>query len=49
MINTKEVKEKISAKWAARPIVKCPYCGVEGKEGHNMIRYHFDNCKKKGD
>lgn len=25
----------------------CPHCGTEGKGG-NMSRYHFDNCKKKG-
>ena len=44
-LNTKEVKDKISATWANRPIVKCPHCGTEGKQGHNMNRYHFDNCK----
>jgi hypothetical protein len=44
-LNTKEVKDKISATWANRPIVKCPHCGLEGKQGHNMNRYHFDNCK----
>lgn len=44
-LNTKEVKDKISATWANRPIVKCPYCGLEGKQGHNMNRYHFNNCK----
>jgi hypothetical protein len=28
--------------------VKCPHCGKEG--GHtNIKRYHFDNCKFKGD
>jgi hypothetical protein len=46
-LNTKEVKDKISATWANRPIVKCPHCGLEGKQGHNMNRYHFDNCKGK--
>ena len=45
-LNSKEVKEKISATWASRPIVTCPHCGVEGKQGHNMNRYHFDNCKR---
>jgi group I intron endonuclease len=24
----------------------CPHCGLTGGKG-NMIRYHFDNCKKK--
>ena len=43
-LNSVEVKEKITASWNKRPIVKCPHCGVEGK--NNMNRYHFDNCKK---
>ena len=47
-LNSVEVKEKISASWANKPLVKCPNCGLEGKKGHNMNRYHFDNCKKKG-
>lgn len=24
----------------------CPYCGLTGRGG-NMVRYHFENCKKK--
>lgn len=44
-LNTKEVKDKISSTWANKPIVKCPHCGLEGKQGHNMNRYHFNNCK----
>jgi len=27
---------------------ECPHCGKQGK-GPNMSRYHFDNCKQKGD
>ena len=46
-LNSIEVKEKIAASWANRPLVKCPHCGLEGKQGHNMNRYHFDNCKRK--
>lgn len=46
-LNSKEVKQKISNSWANKPIVKCPHCGLEGKQGHNMNRYHFDNCKGK--
>jgi hypothetical protein len=46
-LNSNEVKEKISASWASKPIVKCPHCGKQGKEGHNMNRYHFDKCKEK--
>lgn len=45
-LNSKEVKEKISATWASKPIVTCPHCRIEGKQGHNMNRYHFDNCKR---
>lgn len=26
----------------------CPYCGLSGSGG-NMSRYHFDNCKQKGE
>ena len=26
--------------------VKCPYCDISGAM-HNMVRYHFDNCKYK--
>jgi hypothetical protein len=44
-LNTIEVKQKISNSWAAKPIVTCPHCGKQGKEGHNMNRYHFNNCK----
>jgi hypothetical protein len=44
MLNSPEVKEKIAASWANKPILKCPICGTEGK--HNMNRYHFNNCKK---
>lgn len=46
-LNTTEVKEKISKSWANKPIVTCPHCGKQGKEGHNMNRYHFDNCRAK--
>ena len=46
-LNTTEVKEKISKSWANKPIVTCPHCGKQGKEGHNMNRYHFDKCRAK--
>jgi len=46
-LNNKEVKDKISASWANKPLVKCPHCDTEGKQGHNMNRYHFNNCKRK--
>lgn len=46
-LNDPEVKVKIKATRDLRPIVKCPHCDVEGKQGHNMKRYHFDNCRRK--
>ena len=46
-LNSQEVKDKISASWAIRPKVKCPHCSKEGTQGHNMKRYHFDNCKER--
>jgi len=45
-LNTKEVKDKISATWANKPIKICPHCDISGKGG-NMSRYHYDNCKRK--
>ena len=45
-LNSKEVKDKISNSWANKPTVTCPHCGAEGKQDHNMNRYHFNNCKK---
>jgi len=45
-LNDPKVKKKISESWANKSTVQCPHCGVTGKEGHNMNRYHFDNCKK---
>ena len=29
------------------PVVTCPHCGVEGKLGGSMSRWHFDNCRCK--
>lgn len=46
-LNDPKVKEKVSASWAKKPIVSCPHCGQQGKAGHNMNRFHFDNCKRK--
>ena len=45
-LNDPDVKRKISSSWANKPTVKCPHCGTEGKQGHNMNRYHFDKCKE---
>ena len=41
-LNTKEVKNKIKVTWENKKIIMCPHCGLEGKEGHNMKRYHFE-------
>jgi hypothetical protein len=46
-LNSKEVKEKARAVWDSKPIVTCPHCLTKGKKGHNMNRFHFDNCKRK--
>lgn len=46
-LNNPEVKAKIAATRAAKPIVTCPHCSKQGKQGHNMKRYHFDNCRAK--
>ena len=31
-----------------RKRIICPHCGKEGGAGSTMQRYHFDNCKLKG-
>jgi hypothetical protein len=46
-LNTEQSKLKAKATRAARPLVTCPHCGVDGKKGHNMSRFHFNNCKRK--
>lgn len=42
------IKDKISQTKLLKPIVKCNWCNVTGREGGAMKRYHFDNCKKRG-
>ena len=27
----------------------CPHCNKQGKNKINAIRWHFDNCKMKGE
>lgn len=46
-LNSKECKQKIKTTWENKLVVTCPHCGIIGKEGHNMKRYHFNNCKRK--
>jgi group I intron endonuclease len=38
-------KQKESIK--NREIITCPHCNLSAKKSANMVRYHFDNCKKK--
>jgi hypothetical protein len=37
---------KLSEALKAKPLIMCPYCNKQGRA--NMTRYHFDNCKLKG-
>jgi hypothetical protein len=39
-------KEKIKKTFSEKPILICPYCGLQSKSEVNMRTYHFDNCKK---
>ena len=32
----------------SKPKIKCPHCDVMGVEGL-LHRWHFNNCRKKGD
>jgi hypothetical protein len=41
-----KLKMSNSQKGLKKPTVACPHCGKEGSKA-NMVRYHFDNCKKK--
>jgi len=34
--------------WQKRKEVTCPHCGMISKNIGNMNRWHFDNCKQKG-
>ncbi len=41
-----EVKNAISLARKNAPDVKCPHCGIFGKLGGSMSRWHFNNCKE---
>lgn len=47
--NSKEHNKNISLGWDKRTIVECFYCGKTSKNAANMKRWHFDNCKSKGE
>jgi len=46
--NTEIVRNKISEKLkgTVQKLIECPYCNKIG--GNSMYRWHFDNCKQKG-
>ncbi len=44
---TQKHKKALSEYHKNRKFVECPWCNKIGKEGGNMTRYHFDNCKEK--
>lgn len=50
-IHSDEHKQKISnggkARWKLMSDSTCPHCGLTGRA--NMKRYHFNNCKHKGE
>lgn len=53
--NSKELISKANSgenngmygKYKNSPVVRCIYCGKEGKDGPNFNRWHFDYCKDK--
>ena len=40
-------RQKMSLAWDKKPFIQCPHCVVESKSMSLMLRYHFDNCKKR--
>lgn len=44
-----DIRARISATKLAKPQMQCPHCEVVGRLGGAMARYHFDNCKHRGD
>lgn len=47
-VTSEETKNKQSEtqKGRPKPILVCPHCSKSGGNS-NMVRYHFDNCRKK--
>ena len=41
-----ETRQKIRKTQSEKPILTCPFCGLQSKSDSNMKTYHFDNCKK---
>lgn len=42
-------KQKMKDSANNKPYIECPHCSMKSKSGGNMNRYHFNNCKFKGD
>jgi hypothetical protein len=38
-------REKIRKTFSEKPILICPWCGLQSRSVANMRTYHFDNCK----
>lgn len=44
LTKSQEIGKKVSKTLMNKPSVTCPHCGLNGRKGSNMTRYHFDNC-----
>lgn len=42
-------KQKMKLAAENKPILECPHCLLQSKSKGNMNRYHFNNCRYKGD
>jgi hypothetical protein len=40
---------KIKQTWENKPLIECPYCGLQSKNMSSLSRWHFNNCKYKKD
>lgn len=45
---TVEFCQKVTERLLSAPMVSCPHCGKESRSPGNLNRWHFDNCKQKG-
>jgi hypothetical protein len=44
-----ETKQKMVTAANNKPMIECTHCSLQSKSIGNMNRYHFDNCKFKGE
>ena len=42
----KKISEASKKMHQNKPIVECPHCGKQGKQGMAMTRWHFNNCRQ---